>query len=471
MRRLLSRCFTLDLRSLAAARICLSLVLLADLLIRLTVLEDFHTDSGFMPRAELVRFKYVPSSICLHLFSGATWLMAVLFLFHIACVIALSLGYRTQLVTALCWLMGNSLQTRNPFILDSGDRLLMLILIWGFFCDWGKFYSLDARKNGVPGDTQVCHVGTAGFVLQMVYLYWFSVFYKWHPVWFSEGTALYIALNLELFCRPLAKSVLPFWDLMKTSTHLTVFAEAIGPLLILTGQKWLRLSGVLLLSVLHLGIFALMSIGVFALVSLTYLVAFIPGFVWDKFQKGQADKVAVPESSERSFWKELTAAILLTLVTWWNVNRAFSVPMPLPVFNLCHALKVDQYWNLFAPVPRTLDCWFVLYGVTESGKELDLWMPEAKPLSWEKPESVEATFRCHRDRVFGTALEYVLEEGGRQSYLAVKARQHNEKHPDDPVVHLKFYRVEQLTALGYKYVKPEPVMLFERTVGVSDDKS
>ncbi|MCA9778042.1 MAG: HTTM domain-containing protein, partial [Candidatus Eremiobacteraeota bacterium] len=383
------RSFTLDLRSLALARISLAVVLLADLLIRLTVLEDFHCDSGFYPRAQAVSWKYPAASLSFHLFSGSVELMAALFVFHILCVVALGLGYRTQTATFLCWFLGNSLQTRNPFVLDSGDRLYLLILMWGFFCGWGKFFSLDARGKEPPPSTQAFNMGTVGLTVQLCYVYWFSSYFKWDPVWLKEGTALYIALNLELFCRPFTKYILPYYGLLKAGTFYTMAAEMFGPLLIITGRGRLRLIGTVLLLGLHLGIFVLMSIGVFPLVSLCYLLAFLPPMVWERwprFARNQSTSYWGSRSwqdrghSYRFAFRDAVALGLLTLVTWWNLNKAFDVPLPSPLYNVSHMLKTDQYWNLFAPVPRTLDCWYVVYGVTRSGRELDLWKPEPKPL-------------------------------------------------------------------------------------------
>ena len=223
------RSFILDLRSLALMRICLSVVLVADLLIRLTVLEDFHCDSGFHPRVEAVSWKYPSSSLCFHLFSGSYEMMLALFVVHIAALVALGVGYKTQTATFLCWFLGNSLQSRNAFVLDSGDRLYLLILMWGFFCGWGKFFSIDARTSPPPPSTQACNMGTVGLTVQMCYVYWFSSYFKMDPVWMKDGTALYIALNLELFCRPIAKYALPFYGLLRVGTFYTIAAEMLGP--------------------------------------------------------------------------------------------------------------------------------------------------------------------------------------------------------------------------------------------------
>jgi hypothetical protein len=473
MKAFVIRCFSLDLRSLAVMRICLALVLIWDLIVRLTVLDDFHTDSGFFPRSDLARWPHAISCFSVHLFTGESWATACLFLFHLACLVCMGLGYRTQLSTFLCWVLGNSLQTRNPFILDSGDRLYLLILLWAFFCRWGTYYSLDSRRTEKPASPKIFNVGTVGLVLQLCVVYWFSVYFKWDPIWLSEGTALYIAMNLELFCRPLAKSLLPYWDFMRFGTGFTMFAEILGPALILFGRRWFKLFGIACLFLLHLAILLLMSIGIFPLVSLAFLIGFMPSMVWERLQgldesEARSSQPSWSETREARFL-DITAATLLVLSVWWNCHRAFKLYIPSPVFKICMATKLDQYWNLFAPTPRTLDCWFVIEGTTKSGVQVDLWMTAPKPLSWDKPESVSSTFYSHRDRMWATACESVLSERTKNHFLEVKAERYNTEHREDPLVHVRFYRMEQITALGYRWVKPEPVVLFEVELIPADD--
>jgi hypothetical protein len=453
MKRLIERCFTLDLRALAVMRICIALVILGDLVLRLWMMEDMHGDGGFITRAALLRGVYVPSWFCFHMITTTKWMLFGLFLVHIAATVALAVGYHTRIATFVVWLLCNSLQSRNPFILDSGDRLLLLILLWGFFCGWGRCYSWDYRKKTKPESYQVVNIGTVGLLIQFCSLYWLSAYWKWDPVWLSEATALYYAMNLDLFTRPIAKVLLPYSGLLKLTTILTMFVEIFGPLAILLDRKWLRLCGVAGLVLLHAGIFLFMSIGVFPLVSLSYLMGLLPSMMWDR--KAELQK------SEWTYRKsDWVPATLIALSFWWNAGQ-LGFPRPLPVFYACNSLKLDQYWHLFAPVPRRIDSWFIVYGRTRSGKEIDLWEPEPKELSWERPEHVTYTLRSHRDRVFGTALETSATEPIKRSYLQFKARTYNEAHPDDPLVTIRAIAMQQITELDYKWTEPTPVTLAE----------
>ena len=71
--------FSLDLRSLALFRICLGLILIADLIVRAEHLEDYYTDLGVLPRSFLIDNYLHPCQWSFHLLSGETLIQIILF--------------------------------------------------------------------------------------------------------------------------------------------------------------------------------------------------------------------------------------------------------------------------------------------------------------------------------------------------------------------------------------------------------
>ena len=106
MRQLAPRIFAIDLRSLAALRIGLGAVLLADLAYRAIDLEAHYADTGVLPRAALRATLRDPSAMwSLHALSGAWTAQLVLFALAAVAAVALLIGYRARLAAALSWLL------------------------------------------------------------------------------------------------------------------------------------------------------------------------------------------------------------------------------------------------------------------------------------------------------------------------------------------------------------------------------
>ena len=124
---------SLDLRSLALFRVCLGLILLADLGIRAGDLHPHYTDAGVLRADE----------------------------------IALLVGFYTRAATFLSFVLLLSLHNRNPLVLHGGDSLLRLLLFWSLLLPLGACWSLDRRlglEPPPPGDA-AASAATAGFAL------------------------------------------------------------------------------------------------------------------------------------------------------------------------------------------------------------------------------------------------------------------------------------------------------------------
>lgn len=127
----LAKIFEVDLRSLAAMRVGIALVVLADLIVRSTDLTTFYTDKGVLPKTTLVQLGLAAHNLSLHLLNDSWQFQA--FLFSLAFIFALMLltGYKTRLASIVTWFMVISLQNRNPLILSGADQVLRLVLFLG----------------------------------------------------------------------------------------------------------------------------------------------------------------------------------------------------------------------------------------------------------------------------------------------------------------------------------------------------
>ena len=172
--------FGIDLRSLAFFRVCLGLVLFADLISRSSDLAVHYTDWGLLPRGVLIDEFLNSWYISVHLISGKLWVQAVLFTIAACFALSLIVGYRTRLSTVVSWFFLVSLHARNPMVLLVGDNLLRMLLFWSMFVPLGASYSVDAALQTEPEQVpkSVFSAGTFALLAQVVILYVVSALQK-----------------------------------------------------------------------------------------------------------------------------------------------------------------------------------------------------------------------------------------------------------------------------------------------------
>ena len=152
LRQTLLDLFSIDLRTLALTRVVFALIVLVDLLSRLSDLKVFYSDDGVMPRAAV--HENLPHSwfISLHFLSGRAEVEALMFVISGTSCSATPRGLQNSDGNVFGpGLLFSSLCIRNPFIVHGGDNLLKMMLFWGIFVPWGARYSVDSSLNPTPG--------------------------------------------------------------------------------------------------------------------------------------------------------------------------------------------------------------------------------------------------------------------------------------------------------------------------------
>ncbi|MDY6764979.1 MAG: HTTM domain-containing protein, partial [Halobacteria archaeon] len=271
--------FAIDTRALAAFRISLGLLLLADLLLRSRDLVAFYTDSGVLPRQALQEHSSFLYSISLHTLSGDAWFQALLFV--IAGVLALSLlfGYRTRTVTVASWVLLVSLHARNPVLLNGGDSLLRRLLFWSVFLPLGEKWSVDAvRKDSQK--QQVTNLASAALLLQVVMIYTVNAIFKLRGGIWTNGEAILYVFSLD-------QLTVLFGDILSQYPDLLVFLNYVWLVMVIFSAGLILLRGrsravfASLFVVMHLGMLLTMNLGLFPLISIAGLIPFLPREVWD----------------------------------------------------------------------------------------------------------------------------------------------------------------------------------------------
>lgn len=457
----------IDPRALAALRVALGLLILADLAIRATDLVAFYTDAGVLPRSALAARFPALGGLSLHALSGAAWVQAGLFLVAGAFALALVVGYRTRAVAIVSWILLVSLQLRNPVLLNAGDSLLRRTLFWGLFLPLGARWSLDAvggdRQNG-----RVVSAASVAVLVQVVILYSVNAVLKLRsPLW-RRGAAIRHVLGLDQLTVGLGDVIADLPIVLEGLTYLWLLLVVAAPLLlVLSGRRRSALVG--LFAAMHIGMGLTMRLGLFPLVSVATLLPFLHPGVWDAVEDrlrgplqrfgvrpwaervGSATRSArrVPASVRRSVRGagEGVVAILLVLVLVWNAAALGAVALPSGVTAV---VDPDQYrWDMFAPDPRANDGWYVVPGRLASGDRVDAF--HGGPVSWDRPPDLAASFPSHRWFVYLLDLLHPRNRGLRGPFADYLCRRWNARHPTE-LVNLSVYYVEEPVRLA----GPEP---------------
>ncbi|MCA9385931.1 HTTM domain-containing protein [Candidatus Dojkabacteria bacterium] len=581
-RNYLKTYFAIDTRSLAIFRIALALLILIDLGIRSTDLIAHYSDFGILPRDVLIGQFMNDSYISLHLLSGNVYVIVALFIVAALFAVMLLLGYKTKLATIVSWILLVSLHNRNDMILNGGDVLFRLLLFWGMFLPLGATYSLDSIKEKSKERAHLS-VASAALLFQVAYVYVFSALLKDNPIWTLEGTAVYYALSVDQFTRPLGYVLYQFPELMKLLSFGTLYLELYGPIiaLFLIFPKHIpRTLMAFSFMLMHLGFTLTMELGIFPYIGMAAWLVFLPSSFWEwflKFLNPEPDDIAIYYDLDCGFCRQMVAIISTALalrcdirtaqsevetkaemermhswvikdkkgtlyteffafielckvspilfwiapflslkpctwignklyrfvadnrgffgrfihtyrgpvtekflfpqlltsiialffflyITGWNIRTLdfdkYQKFFPQTWNVVGYTLRIDQYWNMFAPYPLMDDGWYVIVGTQTDGRDINVQKSHEKYIDWEKPEFVAQTYKNQRWRKFMMNIWERSNTGYREpyaKYLCWNWNQ-NEEHAQQ-LSSIKIYFVEERTLPNYGVEEPKEVLL------------
>lgn len=373
--------FEVDLRSMALFRVAMGTLLLCDLYTRSLWLKAHYTDFGIAPRKLLLDGILHDFRFSFHLFNGQVEFQAVMFFISFVFTLCYLLGYKTKLSAFITWILLLSIQNRNNMILNAGDVITRMMLFWSIFMPLSKVYSIDAalNKNNKIEDKNFIHFSWAGvfFLLQLCFMYWFSIYHKSTHYWRPPFMAVYYSLHIDQYATHFGAWLRQFVGLTQGMTAYTVFIEIVGPILAIFPFKkygWIRFIGVVLMINLHFGLFLTFNLGTFPWICMAAWLAFIPPVFWEKleqwFKKPLQTKAAIYADRDCNFCLKLVAFI-----------KAFFI---LPSVDL----KVAQNHPEIEELQIQENSWVV---VTESGDrklhfEAFIYLVGLSPLLfWSKP--------------------------------------------------------------------------------------
>ena len=379
--------FSIDLRSLALMRIMLASLILIDLVLRSRAMSLFYTDAGLLPRTKWLEVNH-KWYLSLHAASGDLWWQIVLFLLAAVFAVGLLIGYRTRLMSFLSWLMLASLMNRNEMVLQGGDILLVVMSFWALFLPLGAKWSVDAalqpehKRNPnqlrfQPGQAQLYFsVATVAVIFQVLFLYFFTALLKTGAPWRFPFEAAQYTLEIQHFATPIGNWFKQFTPLLPLGAAYVIFAEFVGPLLVLLPFKWpiTRIIGLLMLASLHVAFLLLIHIGLFPFIDFMSLSLLIPSALWiylaNRRQQSSANNIVMYYDEDCGFCLKMCLIL-----------REFLLPETVKI------LRAQDYNDIYAIMERE-NSWVISDG---AGKTYIHWSAMAflfsqswllKPIGW-----------------------------------------------------------------------------------------
>lgn len=436
-------------------RIGIALIIIGDLIIRVSDISAYYSDQGIWPIRLIYKFGWQPGFWSIHALNGSFNFEISLFFLHFILALFLLLGYKTKIATILIWLFTISLHNRNLFIQQGGDDLIRLILFWGIFLPWNSFYSIDSYKIKIKHVT----IANLGFLFLIASVYFFTANLKTSPEWRSEGSAIYYALSIDQLRLPLFGDWLyQFPWLMKPLTHLVFYFEILIPILIILPSKngILRFIAILLILFLQIGIGSTLYVGIFMYVNIVAALALLPPFIMNKmkiFGTSEIKSELLKKNKINYFIITQNiigvSVIIISLILNLSSTNWFQYQLKKEINYSVNFLRLNQYWGMFSPYVLKKDGWFVYQGISSKGKEWDLRLNQEK-VDYKKPKHVVQMYKTDRSRKLAENMQNDYFSFLRPLYGKYILRQWNLKNPDKKISTLNLYFIEKNNLLNYK---------------------
>ncbi|WP_323173893.1 HTTM domain-containing protein [Natrialba sp. PRR66] len=498
--RAIRRRVAIDRRALAAFRISIAALLIADLVGRTRLLGMFYTDAGVLPREALFSDYSSLTAYSVHTLSGEAWAQWLLFLVAGLVALALLVGYRTRIATIVSWLLLVSLHVRNPMVLNAGDVLLRMLLFWSIFLPLGSRWSIDARRRNPAqssGDAAptIATIGTIAVLLQVLLMYLTNAVHKTRSDMWMSGEAVVHIFQADHLTVLLGNVLPEYTALLEVFTSAWMVLIVLSPLLLLlTGvPRALLVTG---FAGMHLGMLVTLRIGLFPLIVVAGLLLFYPPVVWDtasslaarvgiagplrrtldrlqsrapvlarwapgswlhsitsvsnensdaedatddrrKDRMGDdTNPLTAVASRGRVFVTTIIPWLLLVLVVLSNAEAVGYTEVPDAGNEALDTLQASQSWRMFAPNPTSTAQWFVVPGELENGTTVDAL--HGSGVDWDRPPNVDGTYETARERKYLSNMRFAGNENHHSYYANYLCDRWNREH-DTTLENLTIY--------------------------------
>ncbi|MBX9686524.1 MAG: HTTM domain-containing protein [Candidatus Obscuribacterales bacterium] len=274
--------------AIALCRILSGLVLLFSLYLMygdLTTWLGYDRDAVVSLESSLA---CLPKYPCLALLNLNAMNDDLLFFFYWLAVLSaafMTIGYRTKLSIAICFILLQSIMRRNPFILSGSDELLSQMLFYLFLSNCGASLSLDAylkEKARMPVNDKSAPWAQRLLQINLCLIYLQTFILKLQQADWQNGSALYKVFQArELLHFPVPDFISSSQIICRCFTWSALLFELLLPVLIWyrPWRKWL----VVLAIIFHLCMEYCLNIPLFQYLMIACLLTFVDGVYIKRF--------------------------------------------------------------------------------------------------------------------------------------------------------------------------------------------
>ncbi len=387
----------IDLRSLAAMRIGLGLILVGDALLRAQDAPAMFAPHGMLPPDLVRQYLGGPWSWSVALWFDPAWWGETLLVVEGVAGLLLAVGVATRCTSLVAWVAVVSVVRRTAPATNAGDVLLACLLFWGMFLPLGAVWSVDSlpRQQRLVGDrspetsgTTVTGIATAALVLQVAAVYFSAGLSKCNGVWWS-GDAFSYALSIHDHGSPWGAFLAAIPWLSPLGSWAVMLLEIVGPLLLLWPAA--RIPLVALFVIFHAAIAILMDVCLFPAVGLVAWMVLLPTAFWDRLW-GPGHVQATPSRPAASTgnrpWQNWLCATCLgiAVLAFLHTNGPWRTSRLTP--GIRHAVGLtflEQDWSMFGEIRRQQQ-WVYGRAVLADGDVVDI-LRAGRPLETVLPSS------------------------------------------------------------------------------------
>ncbi|WP_437841982.1 HTTM domain-containing protein [Sorangium sp. So ce1153] len=239
---------------------------------------------GVWPFARSLEEARGAGAFSIYVLSGAPLYFEVVFHLGILFTMLWVVGFRTRLMSLLTYVWLWSLHQRNPVLLDGGDNIIRLALLYGVFAELGAFFSLDADRlraqRARGGDLERIKMMTHSAAIlacavQVCLVYGIAGLYKVQGELWQNGTALYYITRVGEFTWPgHSEGLYGSVALVTALTYAAVAFQLSFPFLFVLDRRTRRLALAGAFT-FHLGIAVMMGLVTFAAFMISVELALI----------------------------------------------------------------------------------------------------------------------------------------------------------------------------------------------------
>lgn len=451
--------FGVDPRSLAAFRIGLGLLVLADAWLRTFDLMPMYTDHGIAHRADVVvQYWFLHEhAFSLHTAAGSVPWIALLFALQYLAGAALVLGWHARKAAAVGFFLVSGAQLRNLYIGEGYDALIRMFLLWSIFAPTATVWSVDARNRQGPAPAVLRDVGSLAVAVQILLVYAGTGWAKYQVDVWRTGEALWLHLQSDFFVTRFGRYLGGYPSVCRALTLTTLWAELLWPVVLVVPVKVgpVRSAGLLGLMALTFGFWLGLDVDLFPAAGAVGLAVWLPAWFWDRIgvdavaqrigERLSAAGTALPGGEaplgpRGSGFAQVVATGLLLLVVVWNVGVARDRSYPGPRFGgeVIRGLFLQQGWHMFGR-PATRSGWVAIEGRTVGGNPVDLMRAGGRvprvaassaiaPGDGGVPELPSAIYAGNRWRTLLKRIAYREIDGAALAYSRYLCREWNSEH-------------------------------------------